>query len=442
MTVTVIGEPVTSVPSVVVPSGLSPKAATGWLAGSAALLFAVSLIGTDLLGLQHDLYLLIYFTFALGYLAWFASKAGATWRHVLRANWWWSIAFGVLVGAAVIRQVMGQTGTGHPTSGYFVFELIWRGVVYGMVDALVLAVLPAVVAHVVLRGNRRGVVRKVAFGSLVLLFSLIVSAAYHAGYSTYRGDAMAKPLTGTVMWDVPAILTGNPAGAVVAHAAVHTTAVVHQYYGGDNHLLPPEQTASYPQNAGGTTGRALAAGWLVVVGSVLAGIVAAPHRRRSRPLLGLREQPGRFALAFMRMPLRVYRHNQGRLLGHTFLEFTHLGRNSNMPHQAVAMVLNVDGATGEAVICSAWGAATDWYRNLRVQPATKVTIGRDSFTPRQRFLTDEEAYDVAMRFRAAHPHRLRLMSRIMGWGDLDDDATVREFVRRHPFVGFRPLAAH
>ena len=46
---------------------------------------------------------------------------------------------------------------------------------------------------------------------------------------------------------------------------------------------------------------------------------------------------------------------------------------------------------------------------------------------------------MAARFRQAHPHRLRLMSAILGWGDLRDDAVLREFVRARPFVAFRPV---
>ena len=41
-------------------------------------------------------------------------------------------------------------------------------------------------------------------------------------------------------------------------------------------------------------------------------------------------------------------------------------------------------------------------------------------------------------FRREHPQRLRLLSTILGWGDLRDDAAVRGFIRTHPFVTFRP----
>jgi deazaflavin-dependent oxidoreductase (nitroreductase family) len=155
---------------------------------------------------------------------------------------------------------------------------------------------------------------------------------------------------------------------------------------------------------------------------------------------GLRRQPGRLALALFRLPVNAYRHNAGWMLGHTFIQFTHTGRNTGRPHDAVAMVLHHDHATREAVICAAWGPQTDWYLNLRARPAVLVRIGREKYVPQHRFLSEHEAFDVAATFRHDHRHRLRLISRVLGWGDLRDDRTLRAFVRNHPFVAFRPAA--
>lgn len=165
-----------------------------------------------------------------------------------------------------------------------------------------------------------------------------------------------------------------------------------------------------------------------------------PETRPHRPLLGLRRKPGRLALTVFRLPLNAYRHDAGWVLGHTFLEFTHTGRKTGKPYDAVAMVLREDRATGEVVIVAGWGPETDWCRNLRAGPAVKVRLGRDSFVPTHRFLTDDEALEVVAQFRREHPHRVRLATAILGWGDLYDDANAREFVRGHPFVAFRPRA--
>lgn len=157
-----------------------------------------------------------------------------------------------------------------------------------------------------------------------------------------------------------------------------------------------------------------------------------------RPLLGLRRKPGRLALALFRMPLRAYRHDAGWMLGHTFMEFTSVGRKTGQPHDTAAMVLHYDDTTGEAVICAAWGPDTDWFRNLRAAPPATVRFGRDRYTPQHRFLRASEAFDVAVAFRREHPHRLHLLQSVLGWGDLDSDAALREFVTGHPMVAFRP----
>ena len=167
-----------------------------------------------------------------------------------------------------------------------------------------------------------------------------------------------------------------------------------------------------------------------------------PHTREPRrPLLGLRRRPGRAALALMRMPVQAYRHNAGWVLGRTFIAFTHVGRRSGRQYDAVAMVLGRDRATGEAVICAAWGPQTDWYRNLRAGPSPRAWLGRDTSEPDVRFLGEEEALGVARRFRRSHPYRLRLLSSVLGWGDLSDDSSLRAFVRGHPFLALRPAGA-
>lgn len=165
---------------------------------------------------------------------------------------------------------------------------------------------------------------------------------------------------------------------------------------------------------------------------------AAPRNRR--PLLGLRHTPGRLALAVFRMPLFLYRHGWGRLLGRTFLLLVHVGRKTGEPHETVAMVLGDDRQTGEVVICSGWGPGAAWLRNLHAGPAKEICIGRDRFTPEHRFLADDEAVEVIGAFRARHPHRVRLITTILGWGDLWSDAELLSFVETHPFVAFRPLA--
>jgi deazaflavin-dependent oxidoreductase (nitroreductase family) len=165
------------------------------------------------------------------------------------------------------------------------------------------------------------------------------------------------------------------------------------------------------------------------------------HGHRQRRLRGLRGTPGRLALAVFRLPLRLYRRGAGWMLGRTFLMLVHVGRKTGQPHDTVAMVLADDPHTGEVVICSAWGPDAEWLRNLHAGRARDLHIGRDRFVPEHRFLSEDEAVSVGIAFRRHHPRRLRILSAVLGWGDLRRDAALREFVRGHPFVALRPARA-
>ena len=163
--------------------------------------------------------------------------------------------------------------------------------------------------------------------------------------------------------------------------------------------------------------------------------------RGNKPLFGLRRQPGRFALAVMRMPGPLLRRGWGWMLDHTFVLIAHQGRSTGKRRETVAMALAYDADSREAVVCSAWGPKTEWVRNLRAHPALQIQIGRESYVPEQRFLSEDESVAVAVEFRRRHPWRLRLLAAILGWGDLSSDAAVREFVLSRPFVSFQPTHA-
>lgn len=247
-----------------------------WLVGGAALFFAVPFVGADLVGLQPDLYYVAYFTIAV---AWFAAFV-ATYREPLRDLWRLnlarSLAVGALAGVAVVTIVFSGAATEHPDGWRWWFEIGWRGVVYGCVDALTLFVFPAAVAYLLMHGDRRGARRKIGYAGLVLALSLVVSASYHLGYPGYRDSDLRSPLIGTVMADSAAIFTGNPVGALVTHVPAHVSAVVHQEQGGETQMLPPKVTDDYPDRGSADLAAILAGLWLLGV----AGAATVLVRRR------------------------------------------------------------------------------------------------------------------------------------------------------------------
>ena len=126
--------------------------------------------------------------------------------------------------------------------------------------------------------------------------------------------------------------------------------------------------------------------------------IEATPTQHPRPLLGLRRRPGRLALTVFRLPLVLYRHGWGWLLGTTFMLLVHAGRKTGEPHPMTAMVMSWTPSTREVVIFSGWGPNSDWVRNLRTRPALRVEVGREHYTPQHRFLSETESVAVASDF--------------------------------------------
>ena len=104
-------------------------------------------------------------------------------RSTLSRHWKLGSLLGLVFGVALVRNVLTEDGTPHPDGAYYVFELIWRGGVYGAVDALLLTVVPCLIVYRSLGGRlttwRR---RPVYFGvSLALVWT--ITAVYHLGYT-------------------------------------------------------------------------------------------------------------------------------------------------------------------------------------------------------------------------------------------------------------------
>jgi len=212
-----------------------------WFALAAGLAFAVPFLGISVLDLQHDFFYLVYFVVTALLLVGYVRVENVDVRRIASHAWPWSLGLGIVVGLVEVANVLGRDATDRPAGAYFAFEILWRGVTYGVVDALLLSVLPGLVAYGILRGRVGGLVGKLRFTALALPLVLLITATYHLGYPQYREDGVGQPEIGNTIISVPMFATANPIGAVVAHATMHTTAVVHNYE--TDVFLPPETEA-------------------------------------------------------------------------------------------------------------------------------------------------------------------------------------------------------
>jgi len=265
-------------------TGPVPRAhVLAWYAGAAGLFFAVPVVGTDWWELQPDLFYLGYFTVALAFLVAFVVRHATELEGLWPSRRWQSVVVGAAVGAVLAAGIFQGEGAPRAEGWRFGFEIVWRGLVYGTVDALTLFVLPAAVAYLLMRGDRTGAKRRIAFAGLTLVLSMLVTATYHLGYGEFRDGTIRYPEIGAVMANVPTAVTGNPLGAVVTHTTMHVSAVVHMRDGGAQHMLPPRVGRDYGARGDSDLAAGLAAAWLAAAAVVL-GAVARRRRVQSRDL--------------------------------------------------------------------------------------------------------------------------------------------------------------
>jgi hypothetical protein len=215
----------------------------GWLAGGVVFAFLVPFVFADTLGLGRDLYYGLYAASVLGLFALWARRTGYDLVAAIRRRWPWAIGLGLAVAALLTVLVLRtEDATPRPDGLALVGAVAWRGLVYGLADGLLLSAFPILVVFAAMSGSRlgrSGFRGKLVIGATAMAASLAMTAAYHAGYSDFRSDKMRKPLTGDLVWSVPTLVTLNPIGAPIAHAGLHTTAVLHSYE--TDTYLPPHE---------------------------------------------------------------------------------------------------------------------------------------------------------------------------------------------------------
>lgn len=203
--------------------------------------FLVPFVFSSLLNLQHDLYYVIYFSLAGGFLGTYVSRSHIDVVRFLRTNVWPSLIIGVPVSLFLVVNVLSRDGTPRPDGAYLVFEVGWRGLMYGIVDGLLLTAFPAFVAFGLLGDKLTGIRNRLRFAAMVLIFTLTITGSYHLGYEQFREDGIGQPELGNTIISIPAMATGNPIGSVIAHSAMHVTAVTHSYE--TDVFLPPQTDA-------------------------------------------------------------------------------------------------------------------------------------------------------------------------------------------------------
>ena len=218
-----------------------------WLGGGFVVAFAIPFVLADRLEIHRDVYYGLYAIAVSGLIGLWARSTGYDLGAAVRRRWPLAVGLGAAcAGVMALMVVRTEDATSRPDGVELAGAVLWRGVVYGISDGLLLSVFPILVVFAALAGSRLNerADGKIVIGAIALIASLAMTAVYHLGYSDFRSDKLARPLAGDVVWSVPTLVTLNPIGAPIAHVGLHVSAVLHSY--DTDTFLPPHIATAAP----------------------------------------------------------------------------------------------------------------------------------------------------------------------------------------------------
>ena len=198
-----------------------------WLIGASLIGFGISAIFSGWLKLPRHLFLIPYVTLSGLVLFLFFHKIPIVNKEFWLRNWHWGLVASVIAGAFLVKNVLSQPNSQTAKGLPFYGDLIWFGFAYGIIDGLLLNVMPVVaVMNILSEKNLMGNIGgQILVGLFALLASLVVTLFYHLGYHEFKNKSVLLVLLGNTIITLTFILSGNPLAAVLTHTVMHVAAV-------------------------------------------------------------------------------------------------------------------------------------------------------------------------------------------------------------------------
>ena len=200
-----------------------------WILIASLLGFTVAAVFAGWLQLKRNVYLLFYIPLVSAlFIAYIISNKIDT-KVIFSHNWAWGLLGAFIAGAFVIKNVYTQPSSKRSTGFALLTDITWPGLVYGLMDALLLSVIPVLAIKIALTDPvwTQNWLGKIGFCIIGLFASFFVTTAYHLGYPEFRGKRILWPNIGNGVLSLAFIITMNPLAAILPHMAMHVAAMIH-----------------------------------------------------------------------------------------------------------------------------------------------------------------------------------------------------------------------
>lgn len=195
-----------------------------WIAGASLLSFTVSALFAGKLRLRRNAYLLVYLPTTALFVGWFFIREGIDVSELLSRNGGWGVVGATVAGAIVVANVLSQGAYPRRRGVAFLVDLLWPGLAYGLVDALLLSVFPVLVVRTGLAAADLGAL---PLATIAMAASLAVTFFYHVGYPEFRNHRVLWTVFGNGVMTLSFLITGSALAALLPHAAMHIAVICH-----------------------------------------------------------------------------------------------------------------------------------------------------------------------------------------------------------------------
>jgi hypothetical protein len=166
-------------------------------------------------------YVLLVGFFLYNYLHWAHLNVG----ELIIRNWLWGVIAAIVAGIFMVRNVLSQPSSPRSQALKLFFELLWFGVIYGALDALLLSVFPVLITWQSFPDLGNTIPGKIGLSLLALVASEFITIAYHVGYPEFRNSSLVLPAIGNGIFTLAYVLSMNPISSVGSHVAMHIATV-------------------------------------------------------------------------------------------------------------------------------------------------------------------------------------------------------------------------
>ena len=201
-----------------------------WMAAAGLLGTAVAAVFAGVLQLPRNLYLVFYFAIIGAFLYTYARWSGTDLQRAFSQHWVWGLIGGGIASLFIVQATLAQPAprSATPQGGELLFDLAWLGLIYGVVDGLLLSVLPvyATWQALTLLGWTARWPGRITAGVLALAASVLVIGQYHWGYPEFRSAYVLMIMAGVGMQSLFYLLSRSALAPLISHVAMHVTAVL------------------------------------------------------------------------------------------------------------------------------------------------------------------------------------------------------------------------